>query len=150
MTATYTNQPGVRDVDTVRLLISDQDTIPATDALLTDEEIQYFVDANNHINLAASQAATAIAAKYSSDANSKTVGDLGIVFAGARARQYRLMAQDLRNKAARTVTPYAGGLSIAEKDTIDQDTDRPTTDFERGMHDHERSGQTSDRGVIFF
>ena len=150
MTATYTNQAGVVDVDTVRLKVNDKDTIPESDALLSDEEIQYFVDSNSDINLAASEAALAIAAKYSADANSKTVGDMGIVFAGARARQYRLMAQDLRKKAGRNVTPYAGGLSNADATAVAKDTDRPTPDFERGMHDHEKAGQTADRGVIDF
>ena len=147
MTATYTNQPGVRSIDTVRLLIFDRDTIPATDAKLTDEEIQYFIDANAHINLAASEAAMAIAARSAGEGTSKKVGDLMIEGVGI---SYRDLAKNLRLKAARTVKAYAGGLSIAEKDTVDKDTDRPTPDFERGMHDHERSGQTADRGVVDF
>ena len=40
MTATYTNDPTNRPIDRVRLEIDDRDTIPETDALLTDEEIQ--------------------------------------------------------------------------------------------------------------
>ncbi len=147
MTATYTNQPGTRSIDTVRLLVYDRDTIPETDAKLTDEEIQYFIDANSHINLAASEAALAIAARHAAEGTSKKVGDLMIEGVGI---SYRELSKSLRLKAPRTVKAYAGGLSEAEKDAVDKDTDRPRPDFKRGMHDHERSGQTADRGVIDF
>ncbi len=147
MTATYTNQPGVRDVDTVRLKVYDRDTTTASSAKLTDEEIQYFIDSNSHIDLAASEAALAISAKHAGEGTSKKVGDLMIEGIGM---SYRDLAKSLRLKAPRTVTPFAGGLSEAEKDAVDKDTDRPPADFERGMHDHERSGQTADRGVIDF
>ena len=39
MTATYTNQPGTRNIDTVRAEIDYKDCIPETDAQLSDEEI---------------------------------------------------------------------------------------------------------------
>ena len=147
MTATYTNQPGTVPVDTVRLLVYDRNTTDPIKAKLSDEEILYFIDANPHINLAAAEAALAIAGKHAAEGTSKKVGDLMIEGIGI---SYRDLSTRLRLKAARTVKSYAGGLSEAEKDAVDKDTDRPTPDFERGMHDHERSGQSADRGVIDF
>ncbi len=145
MTATYTNQPGTRDVDTVRLLVYDRDTIPATDARLSDEEIQYFIDANTHINFAAAEAALAIAAKHAPSGGSKKVGDLVIE---GTAMTYRELSEQLRLKATRKVTAYAGGLSDAEKKTRRQDTDLPDPAFRVGKDDHRRSGSTVDVGII--
>ena len=148
MTATYTNQPGVRDVDTVRLLVYDRNTTTATSAKLSDEEIQYFIDANTHINFAAAEAALAIAARHAAEGTSKWVGDLKVDGVGI---SYRDLSDKLRLTAARRgVTPYAGGLSIADADAVAKDTDRPAPDFERGMHDHEKAEQTADRGVMDF
>ena len=145
MTATYTNQPGVRDVDTVRLMVYDRNTTTATSAKLSDEEIQYFIDANTHINLAAAEAALAIAARHAGEGTSKRVGDLMVEGVGI---SYRTLSEDLRKLPSRTASAYAGGLSIADADAVAKDTDRPAPDFERGMHDHEKAGQTADRGVI--
>ncbi len=147
MTATYTNQPGVRSIDTVRLLVYDRNTTTATSAKLTDEEIQYFIDANTHINFAASQAALAINARHAGEGTSKKVGDLMIEGVGI---SYRQLSDDLRMIPSRRATAYAGGLSIADADAVAKDTDRPAPDFERGMHDHEKAGQTADRGVMDF
>lgn len=136
MTATYTNQPGTRDIDTVRMLIDDRDTIPATDAQLSDEEIQWFLDNHNHIYLAAAAAAEGVAAKYATDVNAKTVGDLGIVYFGQRVKQYKDLAKSLRSQAAKRATPYAGGLTKSEKRTFRKDSDRVQPGVRRGMHDN--------------
>ena len=137
MTATYSNQPGTVDVDTVRHLIDDKNVTTSTDALLTDEEIQFHIDTEPHIYIAAAEAAVAVASKFGGAETSKQVGDLRRDFGEGRVSMYHALAGRLRANAYRTVTPFAGGLSKAEKVTGDQDTDRVDPAFTRGQHDHE-------------
>ena len=149
MTATYTNQPGTRNIDTVRFEIDDRDCTPETDAVLTDEEIQYLIDSNHHILLAAAAAADAVAAKYAADVETKQVGDLRISYgSGGNAASYESLASTLRARAARKAVPYVGGMSHAEKTTVKKDTDRVLLEVEVGMDDNETAGTATDRGVM--
>ncbi len=73
MTATYDITTAVGKV---RLVISDTDVTPATDAIFTDEELTYFLGLySNNVNLAAADALEAWAAKYSTNADSEKMGD---------------------------------------------------------------------------
>jgi hypothetical protein len=148
MTATYTNQPGTVDVDTVRLETDDKDT---DNPLLTDEEIQYYIDSNSHILLAAASAAEGIASKYSDSPSSKSVGDLKLTYDQGRAVTYGEMAANLRARAYRKAGAniYAGGVSKSDKDAAKADTDRVQPVFTIGMDDAKGSGgQDTDRGII--
>ncbi len=147
MTATYTNQPGTVDRDTVRHLIHDKNVTDPTNALLTDEEIQFHIDTEPHIYLAAAEAAIAIASKYGAAETVKSVGDLTRRFGpiGGRVTQYHDIAKQLRANAYRKVTPFAGGLTKSGKRTARQDTDRVDPVFVRGQHDHDGT-----RGDDFF
>ena len=58
-----------------RLLISDNDIIPVTDAHFTDEEIQIFLDLEGSVNLAAAAALESWAAYLSDSADSEKIGD---------------------------------------------------------------------------
>ncbi len=42
-----------------------------------------------------------------------------------------------------TCNAYAGGISIADKDTVESDSDRPMTAFRRGMHAYPGAGTTA-------
>ena len=72
MTATYDI---TTDVGKVRMLISDKDVTPATDAHFTDEELQAFLTMAGSVNLAAAMALEAWAATESSSAQSEKIGD---------------------------------------------------------------------------
>ena len=149
MTATYTNQPGTRNIDTVRAEIDDKDCIPETDAQLSDEEIQYLIDSNNHILFAAAAAADMVAGKYASDPASKKVGDLSITYdSGGRAASYTTLAATLRRRAAVKAGSkvYAGGLSQADKTTQETDTDRVQPVFTMGQDDSD--SRSEERGLI--
>ena len=139
MTATYTNNPSGRQIDAVRFYVDDKDCIPETDAALSDEEIQYLIDGNNHILLAAAAAAEAIGAKYSSDPQSKTVDDFTINYGSGRQEMYGALAKRLRRMAAvgAGAKIYAGGLSKNDKDAATDDTDRVLPSFSVNMDDHE-------------
>lgn len=136
MTATYTNQPGVRGIDTVRLRIADTDTIPEGDAALSDEEIQYFIDNATHILYAAADAAETIGAKYADLPVSKTVDGFSLSYGDGQSSSYAMLAKRLRAKAAKGAKWYAGGLSESDKRTAELDTDRVQPVFQLGMHDH--------------
>ena len=145
MTATYTNQPGTVDIDTVRFEVDDKDT---DDAALTDEEIQYLIDSSNHILLASAAAADTIGAKYSDSAVSKKVGDLSITYGGGGiAATYQALAKALRLRAVRTAGSkiFAGGLSKADKATVKADSDRVQSEFTVGMDD---AAPDSVRGIV--
>ncbi len=137
-------------MDTVRHLINDKNVTSSTDALLTDEEIQFHVDSEPHIYIAAAEAAIAAASKYGAAETVKQVGDLRREFGnpGGRVAQYHEIAKRLRANAYRGVTPFAGGLSKAEKQTGRQDTDRVDPVFTVGQHDHE--GTRGDGADNFF
>ena len=139
MTASYTNDPANRPIDRVRLEIDDRDTIPETDALLTDEEILFFIGDNPHILFASAAAADAIGAKFASDAKSKKVGDLEIDYGDGQAASYTALAKGLRTRAKGKAGAYGGGLSKADKKTADTDPDRVLSPFRMGMHDNPAS-----------
>jgi phosphoribosylamine-glycine ligase len=152
MTATYTNRPGVRDIDTVRREIDDRDCDPETDALLSDEEIQYYIDSNSHILLAAAAAAESVAMTFASDGATKQVGDLRIDYGTeGRSASYTTMADKLRKRAYKKAGAniYAGGVSQSDKTAIESDTDRVQPVFTIGMDDPIGSSATeTDRGII--
>ena len=64
------------DIGKVRLLISDTDIAPVTDAHFSDEEIQVFLTMEgDSVNLAAADALEAWAAIYSANVDSESIGD---------------------------------------------------------------------------
>ena len=142
MTATYTNQPGTVDRDTVRHLINDKNVTDPANALLTDEEIQFHIDSEPHIYIAAAEAATAVASKYGGAETIKEVGDLRREFGPGRVAAYQGIATRLRANAYRKVTPFAGGLTKSGKQTAREDTDRVDPAFVRDQMDH--SGTNDD------
>ena len=145
MTATYINDPTNRPIDTVRFEVDDRDT---DNAALSDEEIQYLIDSTNHVLLAAAAAADAIGAKYSSEVESKQVGDLRIAYGtGGVASSYGSLAKALRLRVARKAGSkiYVGGLSKTAKTAVKADTDRVQSEFEVGMDDSE---PTAERGLV--
>jgi len=73
MTATYLI---TTNVGKVRLKIGDTDVSPASDAVFTDEELEYYLSLySNNINLAAADALEAWAAKYTASPDSEKIGD---------------------------------------------------------------------------
>ena len=149
MTATYTNNPAGSTRDAVRLLVFDNNVTTAANAKLSAEEIQFFIDRNSHISLAAAEAAEAIAANFASGGASKQVGDLRIDGVGTT---YTELAATLRSQAGRRAGSgaYAGGTSITDKDAQEADTDRIQPAISVGMDDNPQAGTSSDRGILEF
>ena len=65
----------------------------------------------------------------------KSVGDLSISYSEI-LKNYRDLLSGLKNKATiKLCAPYAGGISVADKQTDEGDSDRVQPFFYKGMHD---------------
>lgn len=133
----YDSDPSGSTRDAVRLMIGDTDI---DDQLIQDEEIAYFLDQEGTTHMAAARAADAIAAKFSRQADKK-VGDLSIA-ASQRAKAYRDLAADLRSQASKFVTPFAGGISVSNKQSYEGDSDRVKPSMSRVVHDNPDAGSS--------
>ena len=139
MVWSYGGQPDQSPVDALRLLIGDTDT---TDPLLQDEEIGAFLTTYG-INpatlptppyFAAAAACEAVAAKFARGAD-KTVGRLGIK-SSQSAIAYERRAVLLRKRGLiEGVSPYAGGISVAQKQAEVADGDRVRPAFTTTLMD---------------
>lgn len=125
MTATYSGNPLSSKRDEVRLLIGDTDVDPASDALMTDEEIDYLIVKYNNAYKVGAEAAETIAAKFAKKAD-KTIGPLSISYRDQFDR-YTILAQSLRQRAGRS----AGGAGIPK---TTQKSTKPHITL--GMHDN--------------
>lgn len=133
---TYSGDPSATSRDAVRFLVGDTDT---ADQQSSDEEIAYAIAQSATTRGAAAILAEALVAKYAR-LTSKSVGDLSINYA-QRQEHYAVLAKRLRtDESIRGAIPYCGGISVSDKETVEDDTDRIKPAFRRGMHDH-GSGQ---------
>jgi hypothetical protein len=99
-----------------RLLVGDTDV---DDQLMQDEELEYYIEAEGGVRSAAIAALESLAAMAAKKVD-RTIGPLSIKWS-QRAAAFSLRAQNLRtDRVALAAEPYAGGLSIAEKDRHDQ------------------------------
>lgn len=138
MTWTYGGDPSANDRDAVRFLIGDTDT---TDQQLSDEEIAFLLTDRGSVAAAAHAAVLALIARLARLVD-KSVGDLRLSYSQRQAAYKTLLGQIERRMALRTATPFAGGISVAQKDSVGDDTDRVVPAFERDQFDH--PGTTSD------
>jgi len=133
VTFTY-NSTGLSSDTTsqVRLLIRDNSSGSYE---FEDEELDWLVSDNPNVYYAAAVACETLASKYSSYAN-KQVGDLKISYRNQSA-EYLSLARALRRKGAISAfTPYAGGISVSDKDSYEADTNRVVPAFRRDLHQH--------------
>lgn len=124
---TYEGNPASSDLDWVRFRIGDVDP---RDWLMGNDEITAILAEQTNRWLAAAECAEHIAARLSREADTSINGP------GAqnrslsqRAAAYERLAKRLRQRAGFQAVPYAGGISIDDKDTEVADTDRPADVF---------------------
>jgi hypothetical protein len=127
MTWTYNSASIGTDLAKVRLQIGDTDT---NDQQLTDEEIQFFIDTEQTIYMAAYRCALALVAEYARKVD-KEMGDLKLL-AAQRHRHYLRLAEQLIKKHIPGI-PSAGGVYQTEKDTLTDNTNWVQPFFKRGM-----------------
>lgn len=127
MAWTYGGDPENSDRDAVRLEIGDTDT---TDQQLTDAEVEYYLAQNGSVIGAAMGAVRAIIALYARLVD-EGVGDLKVNYSQRLAAYKELRAELKMKLATKHGLPVAGGLSLARKQTVEEDTDRVTPAVER-------------------
>lgn len=130
MTFTYSGPNS--DGEKVRLMIGDTDS---ANALLTDEEITYFVSLGGTIYAGAVLAARAIASKFSRLADT-TIESVS-VSNSQKAKQYFALADQLEKQGANLSGtgggPSATGISISAIESAENNSDRPASAFKQGM-----------------
>jgi ABC-type lipoprotein release transport system permease subunit len=140
MTWTYGGDPSANNRDHVRFLVGDTDT---TDQLVTDEEIAFAVAQAGNAGFAAVIVARAVAASFARKSD-RSVGDLSISYS-QRFTQYQELAERLEREATfKSVSPYAGGISVADKEAVANNTDRVTPAMRVGVHDNPGATDTTD------
>jgi len=131
LTWTYT-LPIATDLDRVRFFTGD--TVE-TDHLIQNEEIAYVLTLYSDVKMAAACILRALAARCSRDTN-VSVGEVS-VSGSNRAANWLLMAKDLDplgiTTGAAMVLPIFGGISLAEKETYEEDDDAVQPWFTRDM-----------------
>lgn len=132
------SDPGSSDRSWVRLRIGDNSS---ADVLLYDEEIDVLLASEGGKYAAAASAARSIGARYARKTD-KQIGRLRISMAQA-SQHYFDLADKLDTEAATAiggmddiVVPYAGGISLSDRDSDADDTDRPEYSFIRGQFDN--------------
>jgi len=145
MVWSYSGNPADSAVDAVRFLTGDTDT---NDQLLDNEEIAW---TNNQIT--GSDTATtalyevsyrcmvAIASKFSRLAD-QTVGDLRVdMFQKAtNAREQAALLKQQALREGNTPVPYAGGISVSDKQIDQENSDIVQPYFSRGQWTNSRGG----------
>lgn len=131
----YSGDPNKSAKDQCRFLLGDTDS---QDQLLSDQEINWAlgVYGNTPIN-ACIRLAEGIIAKFSRLANEQ-VGQVRIDFK-QKAEGYRALLRDLRSRLTmENATPYAGGISVADKQTVAMNSDRVRPDFTKHMMENDQ------------
>ena len=138
MSWTYSGDPSSDDRDAVRFLIQDTDT---NRQLATNEEIDWLLTQEVNVYTAAAAALQSVVNRQAG-IGSKKVGDLSITFDFAAAEK-RISDLRLRGRSSYEI-PSAGGISVAEKDTNEADTDIPKPFFKRKQFDFEGTKNADD------
>jgi hypothetical protein len=126
MSWNYSHNPSNSAKDEVRFLIGDTNS---KDPLLHDEEIEYLLKKYNNYPLnAAQRGCEMVVAKFSRLAD-ETVGSVSKSFS-QKATAYRNLGNDLRLRIGiEGSKPYAGGISVSDKEMNNLNTDLVNPEF---------------------
>lgn len=137
----YGGNPSGSNNDALKFAVGDTSTSASLE-LLSTGECAYLISAYGSVSAAAPYAAEAIAALYAQQVD-RSVGDLRIA-AQQRFEHYLALAKRLRaSRALNAAIPYAGGISISNKQSVESDTDRVVPAFTVGQHDNPQTGSSS-------
>ena len=116
-------------IEQVRLLIGDVD---AAEQVLTDAQVQFFLDSTTTVNTAAILAASSAANILAIRATSETTGGMSVDFS-RRAELFRQRSIDLQVGVSTVSKCYVGGISQGELD--EERAASPPRAFHVGLHD---------------
>lgn len=140
MAFTYAGTPSSVARDAVRWLSGQ--TSSGDDVVIADAEITFALAQTGSNNYeAAALVCDALAARYAAYPTNESVGQLGLSWSD-RAKGFTARAKELRSMRLRIggISPYVGGISISDKLTDTQDSDRVPLAFEVGRDDNPRVG----------
>ena len=125
------------DLNKVRRLIGD---VNSTAGLFSDEEIEFFISEEANIYGAAAVACESLSAKFASGV-SKTVGKLKINLQ-QKFDHYEKLSETFKTKSKTKggIQLFAGGISQAQKDSEESNTDRVAPSFARDFMDFPGTG----------
>lgn len=135
---TWTYHAGESTRDWIRLVIGDTNK---SNQLLQDEDIDAIIAVEGSGYASAAACADALAGKYAGSAD-KTVGRFSIKNSQL-GEHYSNLANRLRTQLGSRVQPYAGGISVSDKEAVEEDTDIVQPQFSIGLHDIPGSDTTS-------
>ncbi len=138
--ATYGRDPSANDKDHVRFLIGD--TIPE-DWLFSDAEILGLLSQYGNVKSASLVAVESLVARFSRLCDEE-VGDVKVKLS-QKVNSYIRLAKRLKQQiASECAMPYAGGISVADKEATALDLDRVEPCFDRDLHNNPRKSDRSD------
>jgi hypothetical protein len=117
----------------VRLIVGDT---KQTDPQVQDEEINFALTQRPSIWGAAAMVCRSISSRLSREADTVDKDLRTVLSARAKAYAARANEYDLKAAVRGGAMPYAGGISIADKVTNEQDTDRVQPAFTVSMDDN--------------
>lgn len=129
----YGGAPLTSNTDALKFLVGDQSTSSATE-LLSTAECNYLLSVYGGPRAAAPYAAESIAADLAVKVD-KAVGDLRLGLE-KQFDHYMTLAASLRRAGSFSAVPYAGGISVSDKQGVEADSDRVPPMFSVGVHDH--------------
>lgn len=128
--------------DKVRFYASDTESSAAI--TVTDEEIAGLLTLAGGVRSAAAMLCDHLALRYSQRGQQLT-DDIGqSVNYGDIAKQFTERGRLLRSQASFAAVPFAGGISVAAKQTQQENTDRVPPAFSVDTHESEAAGGISD------
>lgn len=131
----YSGNPRANAKDAVRFTIGDTDP---REPLLLDGEIEYLLEIYNNIVLNASiRACEMVMAKFTRLVD-ETVGSVSVQWSSRQASFMKLRNELTARLAKEDCIPFAGGISISQKVTERQDSDRVSPDFSKHMMENEQ------------
>lgn len=147
MSFSYSGDPSSSVLDAIRFEIQDTN---AAAPLLDDGEIKYAIRegapstplSQGEVFAAAARCCEALARRFAAQADTQ-FGSIKTTYS-KQAEVYAERAIELRKRAQGSHAPFAGGLSVSEKESRESETDRVASRFKIGQF--QRGNSSSEDG----
>lgn len=133
---TYTGNPGSSEKDMVRFLIADTNT---SRQLVQDEEIEWLLTQEMNVYMAAAACCRSLIVK-AGGVRRKRISDFDISY---DVQFYVTTMAQLTARGSSHQVPYAGGISVADKQAQQADVDAVTPAFVKDLDDNPAAPQPS-------
>lgn len=133
MTWSYSGNPADSSLDEVRFLAQLTDT---NEQNMSNEEITYILTKESGEEAAAARCCEILAVRYSREADivAGANGELSIKFSQL-SDKFSKIAKELRASSGKLASPWAGSISVTEKEDQEDRDDRVVPSFARDQFD---------------